>query len=122
MTIVRAIGWVLLFPAVLIISYGLVAGLEGVAVFEVSAADHLAGGGPAGADFVQAAAQRYIPAALADPRSLGILLYPLAKAIAILAGIVAVPGLVVLILFRRGWSGALIRREYMRRAAPARPR
>ena len=46
MTIVRAIGWVLLFPAVLIVSYGLVAGLEGVAVFEVSAA--CTKSGPAG--------------------------------------------------------------------------
>ena len=71
---------------------------------------------------MQAAAQRHIPAALADPRTLGILRYPLAEAIAILAGIVAVPGLVLLILFRRGWSGALIRREYMRRAAPIRQR
>lgn len=120
MTMVRAIGWMLLFPAVLIISYGLVIGFEGVAVTEISAAEYLAGHRTAEPDFVQAAAQRYLRAALADPSSLAILRYPLAEAMAILAGIVAVPGLVVLILFRRGWSGALIRREYTRRAAPTR--
>ncbi len=114
MAFVRAIGWMMVFPAVLVLSYGLVIWFEGVPVFEMAAAEHLAGGGAAGPDFVQSAAQRLLPGALADPQSLRILLFPLAKAIAILAALMAVPGVVVLILFRRGWSGALILRQYTR--------
>ena len=122
MGVVRAIGWVLLFPAILVLSYGIVAHINGVPVFDVSAADYLAGRATAELDFVQQAARRHIPAALADPQTLAILHFPLAEALAILAGILAVPGFVLLVLFRRGWSGALIRREYMRKAAPARHR
>lgn len=122
MAFVRAIGWVMLFPAILVLSYGIVAHLNGVPVFDVSAAEYLAGHATTNLDFVQYAAQRHLSGALANPQSLVILHYPLAEALAILAGILAVPGVVLLILFRRGWSGALIRREYMRRAAPARHR
>ena len=122
MGLVRAIGWVLLFPAILVLSYGIVAHINGVPVFDVSAADYLAGRVTPELDFVQQAARRHIPGALADPRTLAILHYPLAEALAIFAGILAVPGVVLLVLFRRGWSGALIRREYMRKAAPARHR
>lgn len=114
MGFVRAIGWLMVFPAVLVLSYGLVIWFDGVPVFELSAAEYLAGGGGADPDFVQAAAQRVLHGALADPQSLRILLYPLAEALAILAALLAVPGVVVLVLFRRGWSAALILRQYTR--------
>ena len=114
MAFVRAIGWMMVLPAVLVLSYGLVIWFEGVPVFEIPAAEYLAGYGAAGPDFVQSAAQRALPAALADPQSLRILLFPIAEAIAILAALMAVPGAVVLILFRRGWSAALILRQYTR--------
>ena len=114
MAFVRAIGWILVFPAVLVLSYGLVVWFEGVPVFDMSAAEYLAGRGVAEPDFVQSAAQRLLPDALADPQSLRLLLFPLAEAIAILAALLAVPGAVVLILFRRGWSAALILRQYTR--------
>lgn len=114
MGFVRAIGWLMVFPAVLVLSYGLVIWFEGVPVFELPAAEYLAGRGAAEPDFVQSAAQRVLPAALADPQSLRILLFPIAEAIAILAALMAVPGVVVLVLFRRGWSAALILRQYTR--------
>ena len=114
MAFVRAIGWMMVFPAVLVLSYGLVIWFEGVPLFDMSAVEYLAGRGAAEPDFVQSAAQRLLPGALADPQSLRILLFPLAEALAILAAVMAVPGVVVLILFRRGWSGALILRQYTR--------
>ena len=114
MAFVRAIGWMMVFPAVLVLSYGLVIWFQGVPVFDLPAAEFLASRGAPGPDFVQSAAQRVMPEALADPRSLRILLFPVAEALAILAGLMAVPGMVVLILFRRGWSGALILRQYSR--------
>lgn len=114
MAFVRAIGWTMIFPAVLVLSYGLVIWFQGVPVFELPAAEYLAGRGAPDPDFVQAAARRVMPAFLADPQSLRILLFPVAEAIAILAGLMAVPGMVILILFRRGWSSALILRQYSR--------
>ena len=114
MAFVRAIGWMMVFPAVLVLSYGLVVWFEGVPVFEIPAAEYLAGRGVADPDFVQSAAQHILAGPLADPQSLRILLFPLAEALGILAALLAVPGVIVLILFRRGWSGALILRQYTR--------
>ena len=114
MTLVRAIGWVMLFPAILVLAYGLVLWRDGVPVFEIAAGEYLARTGPADADPLQVAARTYIPGALADPLSMPVLLWPVAGALALVAGLVSVPGTVILVLFRRGWSRALVRRQYTR--------
>lgn len=113
MTLVRALGCFLLIPAILMLSYGLVVWHDGVPLFELTARDYLATNGPA-PDPMQAAAQRHVPGALADPRSAEFLLWPLAGAIGFVAGLLSVPGMVILVLFRRGWSQALVRRQYSR--------
>ena len=114
MALVRAIGWIMLFPAVLVLSYGLVLWLDGVSVFQLAAVDYLAATGGSGPDPVQAAAQRHLTGALADPQSAEFLLWPVATALAFVAGLISVPGMVILLLFRRGWSRALVRRQYSR--------
>lgn len=114
MTLIRAMGCILLLPAILLLSYGLVLWHGGVPVFELAASDYLTLSGPAAADPVQAAAQRYVPGVLAGPRSADFLLWPLAGAIGLIAGVLSVPGTIILLLFRRGWSRALVRRQYSR--------
>lgn len=114
MTLVRAIGWLLLIPAILVLSYGIVLWIDGVPVFDLAAGDYLAGTGPAGPDPVQAAAQRFLSGELANPRSAEFLLWPVAAALGLVAGLLSVPGVVILILFRRGWSRVLVRRQYNR--------
>ena len=68
--------------------------------------------GPGQPDLVQAAAQRHLSGVLRDPASAPFLLWPVGAAIGFVAGLVAVPGIIILILFRRGWSRALLRRQY----------
>ena len=114
MVLIRAFGCILLIPAVLALSYGLVIWHDGVPLFELAAGDHLAMTRPPGPDLVQAAAQRFLPGALASPGSAKILLWPLAEAIGLVAALLSVPGMIILVLFRRGWSQALVRRQYSR--------
>lgn len=112
MAFIRAIGCLFLIPAILMLSYGLVIWHDGVPLFELAARDYLAMVGPAAPDPVQVAAQRFIPGALADPRSAAFLLWPVAGAIGFVAALLSVPGMIILVLFRRGWSRALVRRQY----------
>lgn len=114
MTFVRAIGCIFLIPAILMLSYGIVLWHDGVPVFQLAAGDFLASTGSAGPDPVQAAAQRYLSGELADPLSARFLLWPVAGAIGLVAGLLSVPGLIILVLFRRGWSRVLVRRQYSR--------
>jgi len=114
MALVRAIGWIMLLPAVLVLSYGIVLWLDGVSVFQLAAVDYLAMTGGSAPDPVQAAAQRHLAGALADPQSAEFLLWPVAASLALVAGLVSVPGAIILLLFRRGWSRALVRRQYSR--------
>ena len=114
MGFVRAIGWIMVFPAVLVLAYGLVIWHEGVPIFDVLAGDYLAGVGAERLDFVQVFALSNFGPWLQSPDPMMILLLPLAHAIAVFAGVLATPGVVVLILFRRGWAGALILKQYSR--------
>lgn len=111
MTIVRVIGWIFLIPAILLLSYGIVLWIDGVPVFQLVASDFLAKAGP---DPVQAAAQHYLAGELADPQATKFLLWPVAGAIGFVAALLSVPGVVILVLFRRGWSRVLVRRQYSR--------
>jgi len=114
MTLVRAIGWILLIPAILVLSYGIVLWHDGVQVFQLAAGDYLSSAGPAGPDPVQAAAQRHLSGELADPLSAKFLMWPVAGAIGFVAGLLSVPGVIILVLFRHGWSRVLVRRQYSR--------
>lgn len=114
MTLVRVFGWMLLFPAVLVLSYGLVLWHDGIPVFQIAARDYLAMAGPPGPDPIQAAAQRYLSGALVDPGSAEMLLWPVAAALGLVAALVSVPGAFILVLFRRGWSRTLVRQQYSR--------
>ncbi len=114
MTLVRGFGCILLIPSVLMLSYGLVLWHDGVPLFELAAREFLAMTGPAAPDPIQVAAQHYVPGALADPRSSEFLLWPLAGAIGLVAALLSVPGMIILVLFRRGWSRALVRQQYCR--------
>lgn len=112
MTLIRAFGCILLIPAILALSYGLVIWHDGVPLFELAAADYLAMTGPPGPDPVQVVAQRYVPGALVDPGSAEFLLWPMAGAIGLVGGLLSVPGMIILVLFRRGWSRTLLHRQY----------
>lgn len=114
MALIRGFGCILLIPSVLMLSYGLVIWHDGVPMLELAARDYLAMTGPGMPDPIQTAAQHYVPGALADPRSPEFLQWPLAGAIGLVAGLLSVPGMIILVLFRRGWSRALVRQQYSR--------
>lgn len=114
MALIRAFGCILLIPAILMLSYGVVLWHDGVPLFEQAAGNYLSMAGSPDPDPLRVAAQRYVPGALAGPGSAQILQWPLAGAIGTIAGILAVPGLIILVLFRQGWSRTLVRQQYRR--------
>lgn len=114
MILVRGIGCIFLIPTVLVLSYGVLLWHGGVPLFELAARDYLAMNGSSGPDVLQVAVQRALPGLLSDPRVAPLLMWPIAAVLGLVAGVLAVPGTVILVLFRPGWSRALVRQQYGR--------
>ncbi|MEE8271216.1 MAG: hypothetical protein V3R98_05730 [Alphaproteobacteria bacterium] len=101
MIVVRGIGWALLLLAVLVLVYGGLIWRDGVAVFEMTGGEHWFTVDLESLNLAQALIQRYLIPSLWDPVLVSVLLWPVAGGLALVSAVLAVPGLVLLLAFRR---------------------
>jgi hypothetical protein len=101
MGILRGIGWAFLLIAVLVIVYGLVVWLGGVPIFEEAGGEHWYKVHPASLNRTQSITERYLHPALWDPLILNIVLWPVAAGLGLVSAVFAVPGILLVTLFRR---------------------
>ena len=101
MGILRGIGWVLLLIAVLVVVYGVVIWQGGVPVFEQTGGEYWYKADLESLNLIQAIIQRYLHPSIWDTFIVNILLWPIAAGLALIVAIFAVPGIVLVTLFRR---------------------
>ena len=101
MGILRGIGWLLLLIAVLVGVYGVVIWQGGVPVFEQTGGEYWFKAHSESLNLIQAITQRYLHPSIWDPFIVNILLWPVAAGLGLIFAIFAVPGLLLVSLFRR---------------------
>lgn len=101
MVFLRGIGWVLLLIALLVVAYGLWIWKGGVPVFEQAGGQHWFTAHSESLNLVQAIIQRYLHPSVWDPFLVNVLLWPIAGGLALISMVFAVPGLLLISLFRR---------------------
>lgn len=109
MGILRGIGWAMLLIAVLVIGFGLVAWLGGVPIFVQTGGEYWFKTDPESLNLAQAVIQRNLHPDLWDPLLVAVLLWPVAAGLGLVVGLFAVPGLVLVSLFRRRRRRRLMR-------------
>lgn len=101
MGFLRGIGWVLVLLAVLVIVFGAVIWTRGAPIFEQAGGAYWFSAHSESLNLVQAIIQRYVHPAVWDPFLVTILLWPIAAGLGAVAAVLAVPGLLLVNLFRR---------------------
>ncbi len=101
MAFLRGIGWVLLLLAALILIFAVVILIGGAAIFEQAGGEYWFEAHNESLNLVQAIIQRYLHPAIWDPFLVNILLWPVAGGLAVLVAAFAIPGLLMVVLFRR---------------------
>ncbi len=101
MGILRGIGWALLLIAVLVIVYGAVIWQGGVPVFEQTGGEYWFKAHSESLNLAQAIIQRYLHPSIWDPFLVNILLWPVALGLGLIAVMFALPGILIVSLFRR---------------------
>ncbi len=97
----RGVGWVLLFLAVLVIVYGIVAWMGGAPIFAQAGGEFWFKTHSESLNLAQAVIQRYLHPSVWDPFLVDILLWPVAAGLGLVAAVFAVPGILLLSVFRR---------------------
>lgn len=100
MGFLRGIGWVLLIIAVLAIGYAVLIWSGGTPVFEQTGGEYWFKAHSESLNLIQAIIQRYLHPSVWDPFFVNILLWPVAAGLALAAAVFAVPGLLLISLFR----------------------
>lgn len=101
MGFLRGIGWALLLIAVLVIAYGIYIWQGGVPVFEETGGEHWFKTDQESLNLAQAIIQRYLHPSIWDPFLVNILLWPVGAALGLVFAVFAVPGIVLVTVFRR---------------------
>ena len=101
MGFLRGIGWALLLIAVLVIVYGLLIWQGGVPILEQTGGEYWFKADHESLNLVQAIIQRYLHPAIWDPFTVNILLWPIAAGLGLVFAVFAVPGILLVSLFRR---------------------
>lgn len=101
MAFLRGIGWVLLLMAVLILVFAVVILLGGTPIFEQAGGEYWFKAHSESLNLAQAVIQRYLHPSVWDPFLVNILLWPVAGGLGLAMAVFAVPGLLLVSLFRR---------------------
>ena len=101
MVFLRGIGWMLLLVAVLVVAYGLMIWIGGVPVFEQTGGEYWFTVHSESQNLIQAVIQRYLHPSVWDPFVVNMLLWPIAGGLGLVAAVFAVPGILLISLFRR---------------------
>jgi hypothetical protein len=101
MGFLRGIGWVLLIIALLVIAYGSMIWIGGVPIFEQTGGEYWFQAHSESLNLIQAVIQRYLHPSVWDPFLVNILLWPVGGGLGLVAAALAVPGILLISLFRR---------------------
>ena len=100
MAFLRGVGWLLLGLAVLVIVFAIILMSGGTPIFEQTGGEYWFEADSESLNLVQAVIQRYLHPSIWDPVLVNVLLWPVAAGLGLAAAILAVPGLLVLGIFR----------------------
>ncbi len=101
MAFLRGAGWVLLLIAVLVLVFAVVILLGGTPIFEQTGGEYWFEVNSDSLGLAQAVTQRYLHPAIWDPFVISVLLWPVAGGLGLVFAVFAVPGLLLVSLFRR---------------------
>ena len=109
MVFLRGIGWMLLFIAALIVAYGIFIWIGGAPLFEQTGGEYWFKAHSESLNLAQAVIQRYLHPSVWDPFLVNVLLWPIAGGLGLVFAVFAVPGLLLVSLFRRRRRRRLMR-------------
>ena len=101
MAFLRGIGWMLLLIAALLVVYGVVIWTGGTPIFEQAGGEYWFKAHSESLNLAQAVIQRYLHPSVWDPFLVNILLWPIAAGLGLVVVVFAVPGLLIVSVFRR---------------------
>ena len=101
MAFLRGIGWVLLLLAALVLVFAVVLLIGGTPIFSESGGEYWFKADSESLNLAQAVTQRYLHPSVWDPFIVNILLWPVAGGLGVVLAVFAVPGLLMVTLFRR---------------------
>ena len=101
MAFLRGIGWVLILLAMLVLVFAVIILLGGTPIFEQAGGEYWFTVDSESLNLAQAVIQRYLHPAVWDPFLVNILLWPLAGSLGLIMAVFAVPGVLMVTLFRR---------------------
>lgn len=101
MAFLRGIGWVLVLLAMLVLVFAVIILLGGTPIFEQTGGEYWFEVHSDSLGRAQSVTQRYLHPAIWDPFLTDILLWPLAGSLGLIMAVFAVPGVLMVTLFRR---------------------
>ena len=101
MAFLRGIGWVLLLLAALVLVFAVVILIGGTPIFEQTGGEYWFEAHSDSLGRAQSITQRYLHPAIWDPFLINVLLWPVAGGLGVVFAVFAVPGLLMVTLFRR---------------------
>ncbi len=101
MAFLRGIGWVLILIAVLVLISAIVILLGGTPIFQETGGEYWFKADSESLNLAQAVIQRYLHPAIWDPFLVNILLWPVAGGLGLVGAAFAIPGVLMLAVFRR---------------------
>ena len=101
MAFLRGIGWVLLLLAALVLVFAVVILIGGTPIFSETGGEYWFKADSESLNLAQAVIQRYLHPSVWDPFVVNILLWPVAGGLGLVFAVFAVPGLLMVSLFRR---------------------
>ena len=101
MAFLRGIGWVLLLLAALVLVFAVVLLIGGTPIFSETGGEYWFKTDSESLNLAQAVTQRYLHPSVWDPFIVNILLWPVAGGLGVVLAVFAVPGLLMVTLFRR---------------------
>ena len=101
MAFLRGIGWVLLLLAALVLVFAVVILIRGTPIFEQAGGEYWFTAHKESLNLAQAVIQRYLHPSIWDPVLVNVLLWPVAGGLGLVFAVLAIPGLLMVTLFRR---------------------
>ena len=101
MAFLRGIGWVLLLLAALVLVFAVVLLIGGTPIFSETGGEYWFEVHSDSLGRAQSITQRYLHPAIWDPFLINVLLWPVAGGLGLVFAVFAVPGLLMVTLFRR---------------------